>query len=62
MIEYSYFQNTILLASLYWFKFIVESACILFLNEDVPEKKAKINAEGDFYSLHQSAIYSRKYS
>ena len=22
--------------------------CILFLNEDVPEKKAKITAEGDF--------------
>ena len=38
MIEYSYFQNTILLAS----------ACILFLNEDVPVKKAKITAEGDF--------------
>ena len=23
-------------------------ACILFLNEDVPVKKAKITAEGDF--------------
>ena len=24
------------------------SACILFLNEDVPEKNVKITAEGDF--------------
>ena len=24
------------------------SACILFLNEDVPEKEAKITTEGDF--------------
>ena len=24
------------------------SACILFLNEDVPVKKAKLTAEGDF--------------
>ena len=32
----------------YWRHYIELSACILFLNEDVPVKKAKITTEGDF--------------
>ena len=51
MIEFSYFQSTILVALLYWINSIVEM-CV-----DVPVKKAKITAEGDFWqpsSEHRS--------
>ena len=50
LIEFSFFQNTILLALLYWIRnlYLKLISCILFLNEDVPLKKAKISAEGDF--------------
>ena len=48
MIEISYFQNTILQASLYWIKSIVEVHVFYFSTTDIPVKKAKITAEGYF--------------
>ena len=42
MIEYSYFQNTILLASLYWFKFIVEVRVFYFSTKTHRRRKQKL--------------------
>ena len=42
MIEYSYFQNTILLASLYWFKFIVEVRVFYFSTKTYRRRKLKL--------------------
>ena len=41
MIEFSYFQNTILLASLYWIKFIVEVRVFYFSAKTYQWRKLK---------------------
>ena len=56
MIEYSYFQNTILLPSLYWFKFIVEVRVFYFSTNTYRRRKLKLLQKASFHSLHQSAI------
>ena len=61
MIDYSYFQNRILLASLHWFKFIVEVRVFYFSTKTYRRRKLNLLQKAIFHSLHQSAIHSRKY-
>ena len=60
MIEYSYFQKTILLASLYLFKFIVEVRVFYFSTKTYRRRKLRLLQKAIFHSLHQSAIHSQK--
>ena len=62
MTEFSYFQNTILLASLHWIKFIVEVRVFYFSTKTYRWRKLRLLQKAIFHSLHQSTIHSRKYS
>ena len=48
LIEFSYFHNTILLASLYWIKFIIEVRVFCFSTKTYRWRKLKITSGGDF--------------
>ena len=48
MEEFSYFHNTILLASLYWNKFIIEVRVFCFSTKTYRWRKLKITSGGDF--------------